>query len=554
MKNEYLQKYLTLFPGQEPTNGTLSPKSAETETSLLSMVGKAINAVDSLKDENHSPHLGGEVRKADYRKLREMAAIPLLGLPIEYLEEMFNQWALGHPFQTEFYFTNAIPLSTKPALSANLLGAYLNSNPIFDAYGPAAASAEIEVVTMMSKLIGYNEKKSIGYFTYGGTGGNDAALRIGIEKATPGTKENGLSSKIYVLSNELSHFSIDSVVADAGIGKIKNIQVRSNHDSSMDINDLEKKMRLIFERGGEIAVIYATGGTTDAFGIDEVSEIRRVRDKLSEDYGKKYLPHIHADLAMGGFFTVFSDYDFENNPLGIEERALASLHKIKERLSQTKDADSIVFDFHKLGYTPYLSSLFITKNSSDLHSFTKDSPYIFTNGKGEYHTDYTKECSRIFAALPAKVNLMLLGMEGYQVILGNLIERAEQLKEGLATIRGVGVLNQTTPSPTVLFRFYRNSKEREEELSGKSTEEEVNQRNIHMEEVMKRFRDNKKRFFFGETKRYRNIPVADQQSRVPVYALKAFMVSPYTTSETIKKVIDFIKEEWGIFSKKISPV
>ncbi len=551
MKNEYLQKYLALFPGQEP-----SPKNAEVETSpeietsLLSMVGKAIDSVDSLKDESHSPHLGGEVKKADYRKLRDAAIIPPSGLPFGHLGEMFNQWALGHPFQTEFYFTNAIPLSTKPALAANLLGAYLNSNPIFDAYGPAAASAEIEVVAMISRLIGYNEKKSIGYFTYGGTGGNDAALRIGIEKAIPSTKENGLSPDIYVLSNELAHFSIDSAVADAGIGKIKNILVKSNQDNSMDIADLEKKMKLIFERRGEIAVIYATGGTTDAFGIDEVSEIRRVRDKLSEEYGKRYLPHIHADLAMGGFFSVFSHYDFENNPLGIEEKALASLHKIKERLSQTKDADSIIFDFHKLGYTPYLNSLFITKDAADLRSFTKDSPYMFTNGGGEYHTDYTKECSRIFAALPAKVNLMLLGIEGYQVILGNLIERAEQLKEGLATIRGVGVLNQTTPSPTVLFRFYRNSKEREEEFSGKSTEEEVKQRNIHMDEVMKRFRDNKKRFFFGETKRYRNFSVADQKSRVPVYALKAFMVSPYTKPETIRKVIDFIKEEWGIFSQK----
>ena len=57
-------------------------------------------------------------------------------------------------------------------------------------------------------------------------------------------------------------------------------------------------------------------GTTDAFGVDDLDAIADLRDRLVEDYGLDYTPHVHADAVIGWAWSVFNDYDFERNPLG----------------------------------------------------------------------------------------------------------------------------------------------------------------------------------------------------------------------------------------------
>ncbi len=560
MKAEYLERYRKLFPSQiSPSRNRPMTASGfinfdgENTPTLDEYLHAITETIHEMKTDS-SPLLGGSVKQPTCKKLLETAVIPEQGILLSKIFKRFEELAEGHPTALKpTYMTNAIPIPTKISIAAMTFGAILNSNPVWRLYGPAASDAEEEVLMMMSEWMRYDKTKVGGYFTYGGTGGNEGALRIGLEKAAPGYRQEGIPSNVYVLSNELAHFSVDSVVADS-MGTKKNIRVKSNLDNSINLQNLEERMEEILKpvnsggKGGEIAVIYATGGTTDGFGMDEISKIKEIRDRLAKKYGKSYLPHIHADLAMGGFFAAFNDYDFENNPLGIEETALISLKKIQERMLQIKDADSAIFDFHKLGYTPYLNSLFIIKDAQNFKGVTRDdnaSPYI---GDRKYgggrHTGETKECSRIFASLAAYANLEALGKDGYRTILGNLIERAEQLKSLIHNKEGIEVLNDKLPGPTVLFRFYDSSITHQNELDGKITEAKIQEKNELMELGMGVFEKNRDKVFFGDTKRYRKVPTRDGKSS-PIYAMKAFMISPYTDEKTIDAVAEYILRARG---------
>lgn len=575
MKAEYLEKYRKLFPSQS-SHGTERPMTAsgfanfdgENNPSLDEYLHAITETVHEMKTGS-SPLLGGAVKQQDYflyQKLLEAASIPEQGIPLSKIFKRFEELTDGHPTALKpTYMTNAIPLPTKISIAAMTLGSILNSNPVWYLYGPAASEAEEEVLMIMSELMGYDKKTVGGYFTYGGTGGNEGALRVGMEKAAPGYRKNGIPSNVYVLSNELAHFSVDSVLADS-IGTRKNIHVKSKFDNSMNISDLEEKMEAILKpidrggKGGEIAVIYATVGTTDGFGMDEISKIKKIRDKLAKRYSKHYLPHIHADLAMGGFFAMFNDYDFDNNPLEIEEPALEPLRKIRIGMEQIGDADSAIFDFHKFGYTPYLNSLFIVKNAKNFEGVTRDdnvSPYI---GDRKYgggrHTGETKECSRIFASLAAYANLKAFGKEGYQVILGNLIERAEQLKGLIHHTEGIKVLNYELPGPAVIFRFYDSFSTYLHEFNGKLTETKIHERNELMEFAMGVFEKNRDKIFFGDTKRYRKVATKNGEPS-PLYAMKAFMISPYTDEKTINDVAKYIlqaKEKISRWYKEKTPL
>ncbi len=535
-------KYLQLWPSQDRINDVTSVN--QSDNSLVEILQLVAGIIDQHKTETRSPILGGNLVEINYNELIANAAIPSKGESLEQVLQRFEELVIGHPFQTEFYMTNAIALPTKVSLAAMFLGAYLNSNPLWDIYGPAAAQAEVEVTSMISELIGFDKKISGGYFIYGGTGGQEAALSIGIEKVAPNSKANGVPNNIYVLSSDVRHFSVDSVVANSGIGTNKNIIVRSNNDNSMDISDLERKMRYIFAQGGEIAVIYATTGTTDSFGIDQVSEIKRVSHNLSKGFDKPYTPYIHADLAMGGLFPVFNNYDFQNNPIGVEEPALHDIKKIAERMSQLKDVDSLVLDFHKLGQTPKMCSLFMVKDAKDFTLVDRSkeaSPYTGDREYGEYHTSWTKETSRLYSSIAALANLKSFGIEGYQVFLAHLVEMAVQLKRGLNKLEGVGVLNIDVPGPVAVFRFYSGGNSTSRELNGTVTKEEVEQTNAYMEFAMNElFGKNRNRIFFGDTKRYRHVDTLEG-GRAPLYAIKAFIISPYTTSSTIEKTIEYVR-------------
>jgi glutamate/tyrosine decarboxylase-like PLP-dependent enzyme len=168
-------------------------------------------------------------------------------------------------------------------------------------------------------------------------------------------------------------------------------------------------------------------------------------------------PHIHADAVIGWAWCVFKDYDWDVNPLGFRLRTIRCLAAAYSRIRHLNLADSIGVDFHKTGFTPYVSSAFLVRDAGDLRSITRGDekmPYLFQSGHyhpGKYTLETTRSGSGPMAAL---ANLLLLGKDGFRALLGHLVTMAETFREHLGGHVSTTVFNRNNVGPVTLFRVY----------------------------------------------------------------------------------------------------
>ncbi|BAB04285.1 aspartate aminotransferase family protein [Halalkalibacterium halodurans] len=518
---------------------------------LLSYFKTILTKIDELKDPNKLT-LGEMPAYTEdyYNRMIHKAGIPKAGMEIEEVIQKLIKLVEGHRYVNRNYVANAAPLPNIASIIGNLVMVLVNGNNLWDVEGSAAAAAEVEVTSMLSKLIGYDENVSSGYTTWGGQGAVFNSLRLAIARYAPDSNETGVPENLYCFCSELSHYSLYKSLEATGIGVRNLVRVKVNDDHSMDVQDLKEKMEHVIAKGGVPLYVLATMGTTDTFGIDDIREMKRIAVELEDKYHLQSI-YIHADSAMGGMYAFFNDYDFEGNPLGLEDNVQEVLKSYQQKFIHIQLADSLVFDFHKLGQTPYVTSLFLVKNREDLKYMDLDeveTPYVGNRGYGSYHTGYTLECSRMGSALAIYASLLAFGKEGYQELLANYIRVNLAFREGLTKeVANVAITNEISPITT--FRLYPEKTKWHEELSGLLPVEEVmeiNQFNEEFAEVIGAQRD---QIYFGNTKKQRLVNVANATKRISVYAHKFFTISPYSTLEEVHRYVEFLKEHQDLYLK-----
>ncbi|MCB5238939.1 pyridoxal phosphate-dependent decarboxylase family protein [Niallia circulans] len=518
---------------------------------LLSYFKTILTKIDELKDPNKLT-LGEmpEYTEDYYNRIIQKADVPTTGVPMDEVMAELLKLVDGHRYVNRNYVANAAPLPNIASIIGNLVMVLVNGNNLWDVEGPAAATAEVKVTSMLSKLIGYDENLSAGYTTWGGQGAVFNSLRLAIARYAPTSNQMGIPRNLYCFCSELSHYSLYKSVEAAGIGVENMIRVKVNHDHSMNIEDLKEKMEQVIAKGGVPLYVLSTMGTTDTFGIDNLEEIKQVAEELESKHCLSPI-YIHADTAMGGMYTFFNNYDFESNPLGLEDNIKEVLKSYQQKFKHIKLADSMVFDFHKLGQTPYITSLFLIKNRENLKYVDLDeeeTPYVGNRGYGSYHTGYTLECSRMGSAMAIYASLLAFGMEGYQKLLANYIRVNIKFRETLTKeILNVAITNEISPITT--FRFYPEEPKWKDEWNGLLTAEEmieINQFNDEFAEVIGAERDT---VFYGNTKKQRLVESANSSKRIPVYAHKFFTISPYSTVEEVDRYVEFLREHIVFFLK-----
>ncbi|EEK70151.1 Glutamate decarboxylase [Bacillus mycoides] len=546
-----MQDILKLFPSVDGNE--------EKQQLLLESMQKIIKNLDQLKNEERAT-LGKCEEKSEgyYNGLIHQSHIPLAGITMSEVIEELNQFMNGHPYPNKYYLSNAVPLPSIPSLLGILTMALLNGNGVWDVYGPGAAEAEVKVVSMLSKLIGYNPHNSGGYTTWGGQGCVFSSLRLAISKQFPLAKEHGAPQNVYCFASENAHYSLLKSAEATGIGSNHLIKVKTDpYTNSMDIEDLEAKMIQVIKNGGIPLYILATMGSTDTFTIDDIRKIKESAEAIQKKYKLKPI-YIHADSAMGGFYSFFNNYSFEENSLSFEPNVKNALQYVQDKMQYMSLADSVCFDFHKLGQTPYASSILIVKNHTDLQLMDieqDDTPYLGNRSYGSYHTGYTLECSRAGSAIPMYINLLAFGIEGYQKLLANYIRVNLLFREKLRKdLPQVAITNDFTYGPITTFRFYMNGDGQEnweKERIGLATKEEIEGTNRLNIELFNYLGKNRDQVFFGDTTRSCVVDVINSYDRNPISTLKFFSISPYTTVECLDEVVAFLYEHISIATKQI---
>ena len=286
-------------------------------------------------------------------------------------------------------------------------------------------------------------------------------------------------------------------------------------------------------------------GTTDAFGLDDLSAIRDVRDRLVDEFHLDYVPHIHADAVIGWAWGVFNDYDFQANPLGFRYRTVRALAGTKRHIQHLGLADSIGIDFHKTGFTPYVSSLLLVKDVHDLRLISRsqdDTPYLFQSGT--YHPGrYTLETTRSGCGpMAALANLRLFGKDGLRSLLGHLVAMAEVLREQLEGNAATTVLNGGNFGPVTLFRVYPDGVDTftvpKREREDASYREQLRVNNEYNRQIFALIQTDAlqgKGVVISMTDCYRESDYGE-----PIVALKSYILSPFSEERYVSAVLESI--------------
>lgn len=317
------------------------------------------------------------------------------------------------------------------------------------------AFAELEVIKYIADLIGWNWEKSGGYFTFGGTSTILNAVKVGLNKCLNDACDLGVKQDVFIVSSEQGHSAHADVCNWLGIGKKNCIRVPVNENYQMDIKKAENIISNEIESGKQWAGIIGCGGTTIQTIVDPLYEIYKMRERIVARYNLPYLPHFHVDSVVGWVWLFYNKYSFEKNRLELSQRAIEKLQNMSMLIKDVKFADSIGIDFHKTGFCPYASSLFIAKEREDVYALNgKKSIPIEQIEYGNYSpSTYTLELSRsATGSISALTSLKLFGIEGYQKLLGDIIEGVCSLVEELEHYgNDVEVINSNTNGTCILF-------------------------------------------------------------------------------------------------------
>src|SRR6185295_9474520 len=115
--------------------------------------------------------------------------------------------------------------------------------------------------------------------------------KIGLEKAVPGARRSGLRQPAVLVCSDRAHYACLTVANWLGIGEENVVSVPTTDDNQIKLDELEIRLRDVVTSGRRIACIVATMGTTDAFGLDDLAGMVRVRDELVREHALDYTPH-----------------------------------------------------------------------------------------------------------------------------------------------------------------------------------------------------------------------------------------------------------------------
>jgi glutamate/tyrosine decarboxylase-like PLP-dependent enzyme len=503
---------------------------------------RALDQVDALKSA--APMLGVPT-ELDFNAARQrrIGTEPstLEAVTAELVRYLSGMFIWGHPRAQ----INVVPPPTIPSIIGGLLPSIYNPNLVSDETSRQMLVAEVEALAMTSALVGYDPQIADGVFTFGGTGTLLYAGKIGLEKAVAGAGRAGLRTPAVLVCSERAHYSCLTIANWLGIGEDNVVSVPSTDDNQMRIDALEPALRQVITGGRRIACIVATMGTTDAFGLDDLAGIVRIRDEAVREHDLDYTPHVHADAVIGWAWSVFNDYNFEENELGFRHRTLRALAGTSRRIRHLGLADSLGVDFHKTGFTPYISSALVLRSGRDFDYLTRrdeQTPYLFQSGT-RHPGRYTLETSRAGGGpLAALANLRLFGIRGLQALLGHIVSMAEDLREHLEGHAATTVMNSDNFGPVTLFRVYPDGVDT-------FTIPDQERRDAAMRETLRAHNEYNRRLFEliqADALEGRGVVISltdcyrMSEYGEPINALKSYILSPFSDTEHVGAVVESI--------------
>lgn len=393
---------------------------------LAALMKKAVEMIDNLRPAPGGTAFLGNSSKLDYsypdvKKCR----IPQKAESVDkVMSDCVNLFKGMPDVSSPLTMSNVWPQPNNASIIASMLPLIFAPNIIEGEYAWNVHKAELESGGMLADLFEWDPAKSGAVYTYGGSGCWFYGLKYAITRVLPGSREKGVRTDGKVLVSAQAHYCRQNATDWSGLGMDNVVVIPTDPESNkMDLNALETKLKELTEQGIPVIEVVCTMGTTDASVFDPIADVRRLLDKYPnpKGYGKALL---YADAVCGWSWQTFRYYDFEKNPLGFSPEALRVIKKNYDEIKGIHYADAVGIDFHKFGFSPYISSCFVYKDAAEFENIMRRGSYAYLQEVTPYNPMYyTLEVSRTASgSLAGWATLKYLGIEGLQAVLGGILE------------------------------------------------------------------------------------------------------------------------------------
>jgi len=359
---------------------------------------KTVTKSESHKNfSDKTPEEIVEIFKCDFKNKSEKSFIEIEREILKESMPLHSPKYIGHQMAAP------LPLA---ALSDMMMALLNNCNAVFET-GRVAVGAEIAITKWMCSKIGFDDNAG-GFLTSGGTLGNLTALLCAREvKNENDVWEHGVcKEKLAILVPEESHYSINRAAAIMGLGNDGAIQVASDENHRMRIDELKSTYEKAKKDGKKVFAVVANACSTATGTYDNLIAIA--------DFCKEHDLWMHVDGAHGAPALLSKNY--------------------KGLLKGIENADSVVWDGHKMMMMPtVVTGVLFKDHLNTQQTFSQKASYLYE------HTDEfdwynfgkrTLECTKPFMSLKLYTALKYYGEEFF----GNFIDYTYGLTREFANI------------------------------------------------------------------------------------------------------------------------
>jgi L-2,4-diaminobutyrate decarboxylase len=306
------------------------------------------------------------------------------------------------------FIGHQVPASIPLAGLLDAIGTMTNQVMAIYEMGPWATAVEFALVGRLCQRIGWDPATSSGLLTSGGSLANLTALLTARNVAFPNSWEQGVPSDAALVVQSDAHYCVARAAGIIGLGTQQVHRVELDEARRMDPKHLDHVLKTLKDQGRRVIAVSACACATPIGAFDPLEDVSAVC--------RRHNIWLHVDAAHGG----------------------ASLMSRRHRhlLKGLEQADSVVWDAHKMMYVPALCAAVLYRNRDHrFQTFHQDAPYLFdpsNPGMAEYDSGMrTIECTKRALGFGLWGLWSVFSEELFEQLVDHTFERARQFHEML---------------------------------------------------------------------------------------------------------------------------
>ena len=305
--------------------------------------------------------------------------------------------ALSHPRYGAQQVAAPIPAS---ALVESVVAAMNQSLAVWE-MSPIATAIDRDLMAEFKQLFRYPPSAE-GSLVPGGAFANLTALLAARDALEARASKNG-QARIAIIVGAQAHYSIARAAAILGLGRNAVFQVALDGEFATDVGACDRAFASARKAGFRKFILVGSAGSTPTGSCDDLSGLSEI--------ARKHRCWFHVDAAHGA--------------------GLAFSRRFRSRLKGLEQADSLIFDPHKMMFMPLAAGGVLVREGSRLTGPLEErAPYLF--GSKRRWPDLgqlTVACSQRFDALKVWLVWRAYGGELWDQLTTHVCDVAQAARE-----------------------------------------------------------------------------------------------------------------------------